>query len=619
MEQNTSIYGQIRSEVSDFVNNDIEVVSGYTFNTYQTIKRCHLYYNSMFESNTNTDDREKIFYNIVKYRAKVASRMLNIDTKDIRLFPMNPNSKLSTFLLEKELKQWLKKNNIGQFLNRICILAPIYGSVFIKKTKKGAQVVDLRRVAFDPTVEKLTDSRFIILRHYLTDSELRKRGKENGWDKEIIEDIIRIDRTKDTNAPPAYPMRDSNTINIIRSTVLHEIDERYGEVPKSWLTGNVNDSEEIVRSVFICANSHWVDSKIEGNTTYEIDNGKTLFKSEWTKEYPFKDYAYDKTEGRLLGVGVIEDLFPAQERTNEMANQKRISMDISALHLFQTADQTIVQNVLTDLQSGDIIRNQSGINPIANEDRNLSSFAGEELRYNDLADRLSFAYDVTRGEALPSSTPATNAAIQNNNSQSEFQFRRENLALVLQDYFNELVLPQVLKDLTPEHIIRFCGSVDDLNYFDNEYAKLLADEKIVNGEVEVNGEQDRQMLIQQIISELKKQGKERFIKAKEKMYSDIEFEFDINIVNEQENVALIAQNTFTVLSAIAQNPAILQNPVLKTLLYKYAEKLGVNPLELEYKEQQADSQPQQGQIDPNTGQPMMAQPAQIANPAQYGR
>ena len=41
-----NIFAQTRQEVYDFVNNDIKIVDGYSFNQYQTIKKCHLYYNS---------------------------------------------------------------------------------------------------------------------------------------------------------------------------------------------------------------------------------------------------------------------------------------------------------------------------------------------------------------------------------------------------------------------------------------------------------------------------------------------------------------------------------------------------------------------------------------------
>ena len=611
------IYSQIRSEVTDYTNNFVEIVYGYNFNTYETIKRCHSYYNSQFQDKSKISGVEKIFYNISKYRAKVASRMINYDTKDIRLWPLNPQSKLATFLLEKELKLWMKKHKIDRFLNEIARKAPVYGTVIIEKIKADWEkgIIDLRRHASDPTVDNIQESRFITTKYYLTDEDLRNMGKSGGWDMDKIAEVIRKDRNKNGEAPKAYPMRESNVSNVIRSSAYHEVWRRFGYVPKSWLDSDsggysadtFEGTEEMVKAVFIVANPFDI---IRGSNGEQINSGTILFKSAWNKPWPFKDYHYDKTEGRYLGVGVIEDLFPAQERENEMANQKRLAMALSSLLIFQTQDPTIIQNVITDLQSGDVIRAgvNGGLTPLANEERNLAAFASEEQRYGDLADRMSFAYEALRGEQASASTPATSTVVQNQNATSEFAFRKENLGIVLRDYFNEMVLPEAVKELSAEHIMRFCGSVEEINFFDQEYAKMLADEKIINGEVEVEGEQDRTDLVQAIISKLKKQGKERFIQVSKDLYKNIEFEFDFMVDNEQENAALMAQNTFQVLTAIAQNPQVLQDPMIKPLFLKYAEIIGVNPLELEYAQQtqQANSQTQQMGSDNPMAQLQMA-------------
>ncbi len=160
-----NIYGTIRGEIDDFMYNSIEVVPGYIFNQYDTIKRAHLYLNSRFLDNTLYQNREKIFYNITKYRRDIAAKFLNIDTKDIRLWELNPKSKWSTFLLEKELQLWMKRNKVGKLLNEIAVEAPSFGSVVLRKTKKGASMVDLRRLFLDPTVETIQKSRFVTVKH----------------------------------------------------------------------------------------------------------------------------------------------------------------------------------------------------------------------------------------------------------------------------------------------------------------------------------------------------------------------------------------------------------------------------------------------------------------------
>lgn len=174
----SSIFAQIRLETDDFFNRSISPMPGYSFNQYNTIKRAILYLNSKYEDGTQFLGRDKLFFNVLTPAVEVATKMLNMDTKNIRLWPLNPKSHFSTYLLEKELKLWLKKSEMGQVLNRIAEEAPRYGSIVLEKCEEGAKVVDIRRLIMDPSVECIDDSRFVTTVHYMTPAELR----DTGWD-----------------------------------------------------------------------------------------------------------------------------------------------------------------------------------------------------------------------------------------------------------------------------------------------------------------------------------------------------------------------------------------------------------------------------------------------------
>lgn len=621
-----NIFSKIRGEINDFMYNSIEVVPGYIFNQYDTIKRCHLYVNSRFQDNTWYQNREKIFFNITKYRRDIAARFLNIDTKDIRLLEMNPKSKWSTFLLEKELKLWLKKNKFSKILNDAAVEAPTFGSVVFRKTKKSVQIVDLRRLFLDPTVDSIQDSRFITIKHLLTTSELRAKVKD-GWDEDVIEAIIskRDNTNQISNAGTSYET--NGQVNIINSSPYFEVYERFGEVPEYYLTGNQKDTE-LVRSLFIVYEPFSVSQlqsgqQNQGGEGMMSEDGRVLFKSKWTGTYPFKDYHYSKTRGRWLGVGVVEDLFEAQERRNELSNQKRISMEISSIHIFQTTGKSVVNNLLSDLKSGDLIQTgqDGGITPVANEERNLAAFSSEEQDYDALADKISFANSQAAGESLPSSTPATNAVISQNNTTSLFGFKRENLAITLVDLFNEFILPQCLKDLSDDHILRFTGTPEELQKLDSAYIDVLTN-KWVFDEVfrtkKVPPQETIDFHKQTLSITFRNEGGVRFVDIKEDFYDDVEFEFDIIIDNEQENVATIASNMFQILTAVGQNPQLLENPVTKTLLFEYAEKIGVNPLKLEAADTRVAAQQLNNsqQAPPVAGQ--LQQPGKTVSPVGSG-
>lgn len=569
-----NIFSQIRQENSDFFDQYISIVPGYSFNQYQTLKRINLYLNSKFEGSSLYLNRQKLFFNVVVPACEVATKMLDVDTKDIRLIPQDAKSYFSSYLLEKELKQWLKTSKLANVLNKIAEEGPRFGSVVLEKTKDGAKVVDLRKLVLDPTVESIKDSRFVTTIHYMTPSELR----ETGWD-----DVdVAIERFGMTTGQESYEDQ-SGGMNQLQSTPYIKIYKRYGEVPQWWIDGGKSD--KMVKALFIVAGADSLEKNSEGKSVGE--NGVVLFKSRWYKDWPFKDFHYTKILGRWLGLGIVEALFDTQVRLNELKNQKRVSMEVSTIHLFQTKDKQIVRNVLTDLESGDVLLSPNGIEPIANEERNLSAFDSEEASYVQHSQRLSFAYDAVSGETSAASTTATAVINAQQQATSTFGFKRENYTNMLRDFFNDLVLPQLMRDLTPEHIMRFTGSSQELMKLDGAAADIHANDfiksRVLKGFTVTPEEVENEK--QRAIEAYRKQGDNRFIKIKKAFYTDAKFEFDFNIGNEQMNPQAQATNSQALLAAY--NPQAMNDPRYKVLYYKYAEALGVSRGEIEIADEQA--------------------------------
>jgi len=598
-----NIFGVIRQEVNDFVNNYIEVVPGFNFNQYQTIKRNHLYVNSRFYDQSLFSGREKIFFNISTYRKDTAKYLVGLDTKDAKLEPADSTNEWATLFLEKELHLWMKENHLAHKFNDGADELTTQGSVVVKKTKNGVQIVDLRRLFLDPTVDRIKNSRFITIKHYFTPYELKKEGKKNGWDMKAIDSIIAKKKNQKSFAPQSY--ENFGMKNPIVSTPYIEVYERYGEVEAEWL-GQKGDP---IRSLFIVAEPFAIGRSQDQK--YEWDEGNVLFKGEWTKDYPFNDCHYRKTRGRWLGVGVIEELYPLQERFNELANQKRVAMEVSAMHLFQTADPTVVDNILTDLQSGDIIktRTQGSLAPIVNEERNLGAFEMEDKVYNMLADKASFVNDILSGQNVSASMPATNAAIANTNSKSFFKERRQDYAIMWREIFEEQLLPAIVKEISTDHILRFTGNIEELQKLDDDWTNLLVNERVDEYATKTGtlpSPDEVQAIKQDAMMQMKKKGKNRFVNIQKDLYPNLEVEFDFVLDDESEDSNILANNKFQLLTAIGQNPNLLLDPVTRTMIYDYAQQTGINPIKLEIAEasRQNQQQPQQMQPQAQPSQPM---------------
>ena len=603
---NKNIFAQVRQETDDFVNNYIEVVPGYSFSQYQTIKRIHLYSNDRFENGQTYMGRDKIFFNICNNPTEVAATLLDFDTKNIKAYSRAPQSYDKLFLFNKELEYYLKENDFATTLNDLAVDVARYGSAVLQKTSKGIKSVDLRKLVLDPTVKRINDSRFISIQHELTNSDLREMAKKNRWDMKAVEDVI----AKFGDSKPANSYLDAagTTFNQIRSSDYIKITERYGEVPEEWLKGReAKDNSKMVRSIFIIAGADQTAKDSKGTIIGE--EGVVLFKSPWYKRYPFMDFHYTKTRGRWLGIGVVEKLFPIQIRFNELKNQLRFAMELSSKRIFQTRDRTAYNNLLTDIDNGQILLTKSEITPVANEERNLAAFNVEEGAYYKQAQDLTFAYEAVRGD-LGSNTTATAATIATQRGGSVFEFKKENIGNDLRNFFNDFVKDDVIKSITPKHILVFSGNTEELNIFDDKFAQAKANKYFVQKLLktgEAPTDLDMEAFKLNVTLNLKRGVIDRQVLIEEDYFADSDIWLDFNFTNEAFDVNAMFNGSNSVLIALAQNPAILQDPRLKVVFYKYMESLGINPTEIELAEKSMSVGGAPGQFPATSGMPQISE------------
>lgn len=604
MEKN--IFALVRQETDDFVNNYIEVVPGYSFSQYQTLKRIHLYSNDRFENSQTYLGKDKIFFNIVNNPTELAATLLDFDTKHIKAYSRAPKSYDKLFLFNKELEYYFKKTDFSTTLNELSMDVARYGSAVVQKTAKGIKLIDLRKLILDPTVKRIQDSRFISIVHELTSSELREMGKKKGWNMKNVESII--EKYGHNTPPNSYIDSTGTNFNQIKSSPYIRVVERYGEVPEHFFGGK---SEDMVKSLFIIAAPDLVSRNDKGDVISE--EGTILFKSKWYKKYPFMDFHYTKTKGRWLGVGVVEKLFPIQVRFNELKNQLRFAMEHTSKRIYQTKDRTAFNNILTDMDNGQILQSRSEIVPIANENRDLSSFRLEEDAYYRAAQDITFSYEAVRGD-IGAETTATTATISTQRAGSVFEFKRENIGNDLRNFLNEFVKPDVIKEITPAHILVFTGNTEELNIFDEKFAQSKTNQyfikNLVNGKLLTA--EDLEEFKNNITINLKKGSIDRQAIIENDYFADSDLWLDFNLTNESFDPATMLNSSNSVLIALAQNPGILQDPRLKVIFYKYMESMGINPVEIELAEKSVASGGQTpGQFPATSAMPEMEEEGEV--------
>lgn len=594
------IFKQIRDERQDFLQNEIEVVPGYNFSQYNTIKKSHLYFTGHYEKGdyeeVNGVLRKKVFHNLSNWRCEIATKMIDMDIKDFMLVSNNADTDWNVFLLERELKVWLKKNEMGQILNEVSRLLPIYGSVVLQKTKDGAKIVDLRNFYVDQSTDTLHNASYINIRHLLSHRDIRKMGKK-GW-KNTDEAIDKFSGKYKQGYDLAGVSMSSGGSSLfydgasvqktqVVSSPLVEVWERYGEVPLSWFTDKESDENEYVLAKYCVAG---VDQTVENSEGVIMSEDGVILYKEQIDEIPFKEVHYNKIEGRWLGIGIVESLFENQRRMNEVKNQEARANELASIQIFQSRDDTIASNITTDLSNGDILRVKSEITPIATESRNIQALQLTAESIEQHSDNLTFSRDVISGENAPASATLGAVQLQTQQTTAVFDYKKENIGLFLGEFIKDLVFPQIEKELNREHVLRITGSFAELQKLRNNFATNVATRKMIRGMIDGDVTTDQEsydMLKQTALDNISEMGDKIWTEIQANFFKNLDYNVDVVSTGENRNIYAQINNGNALLQSLSADPTLLQDPAKRQVFFKVMSAMGWHTSELESIENEA--------------------------------
>jgi hypothetical protein len=446
--QNFSIGKEIEADLKDFYETKIQLSSPYhsdeqsvrylkkapsvyAFNQAEVVSITDLYYNSKFE-NGRKDSRgqEKIFLNVGKFRADVASKQIDIDTKDFKFIPDDYSDPWPAFFMAKDFKEYAKETYFADLINECVDAFPKYGSVVLKRVGKKVEFVPLQNLRNEQTAKSLDTAAYVIEEHpnmYRWEMEAMSEWKMDG---------LKLKFNEQAN-----------------------VYEFYGYVPLGWLKKVNNkdvdtqpsDYEKSVYAMVICMK----DTNPKGK-------GWHVFYAEQAK-CPYVEAHWSRQHGRWLGIGVMEDLFENQRAKNIIVNLIRRSMQWSAKQLFQstTTDMT-VKNLVRDVEDGDVIEVGAAgqITKVDMASRASGEFSQFLNEFEKNADQKAFTYDVATGNTLPAQAPATIGVILSKATNSFFEKKQEMLGGLFKHLMQEFLIAQFVRDMSSKERI--------LNFFSDE-------------------------------------------------------------------------------------------------------------------------------------------------------
>ena len=595
-----TIIDKITSELNDYESTFLYLTDKVKFNQHEVVKKIITHQNNGF---TTKSGKKRFFFNIGNSRVDTITKKIDFDTKDINLNTLEGGYDTQDFLLKSELKQFLKETKQAIKINELVEMFADFGNAVVKKDANEVyKKVNLANIkVIDQTAETLEDST-VIEEHNYNPTEFRRIGNQSGWEnvQEALEELV----DENDKNPKVYVYERNGEMTVA------EFKRAKGKKPAD------GDEDKYIATLGIVA----IDRKKSSDWYYTENTGgygKILFLEEVEGDKNedgllyFKAYReahYDAYQGRWLRRGIREKLFDIQDRANVLGNQIYEAMKWSSQHIFYSSDRKIAgRNILESIQQGQIIFTDH-LATLAVEERNLSANVNEWNRLMELADREAQAFEVATGEGLSSGTTLGQVQIQTAAVGEHFNFKREKLALMYKEIFNDWMIDKLISNINVKHTLEISGTTEYYEQFFEaaakswvavNYLKMAA----LSGNI-MTKEQANQ-LKEMRKAELVKKPKQTLQILKD-YYKNVKMKFDIDITGESINRQTKVTNGISLLPYVT-NPTIMQDPIARGIVSDIADSLG-------FKVSKAGTAPQPAQQQPQPAQGKRPEPN--ANPDQ---
>lgn len=537
------VVGEAQSFIDFFKKEEPELNPPYAKTHPELLRMLDFYKVSKYTENNWDQGERRLFMNVINSPVLVASKMIDIDLKDIIATPGVGSNEYEAWIYQTLLRLFLKQNQFGEVINKIVFNGPRYGTVFLKKTKDGIQNVPARNIACNPLVWDFSPP--LIEKHVYSLQSFKITGDAKGWDN--VDKVY--EKFKDARE---------------RDVVVYEI---YGEL------GDTRDN------FFLIAGTKKGEFPFRGRYplyTTRID---------LEKDFPYKAWHWSRLHGRFLGWGQGERFLENQIAKNYNEYLLRNGLKWTSLQLFQTTDENVARNLLHDAENGDVFKVNAGIERIAMEERNLSAFSYYDQKWDANTRKNGFNYEIMSGGRPPAGTPLGTSVLQTKMAQGFFGLKQEGLGQFIKEVINDWVLGDfksrhkknyklLLKELPPEKIDILKRSAEKKE-LKNEYFNYLMRERSIPSPRE-----------RQIFSKMVKErmDSERALELPKDFIKNLDVKLDVTVTEEEIDRAGKFSMMQMMMQLLGSNPQVFENPRTRQIIYNMAEQAGFNPVELEMEE-----------------------------------
>lgn len=572
----------------------VTMPGGYKHTLPDVIREIDRHWDGIFKGgDIDSTGKHKYWMHTSRPLCESASKNVDVNTSMIRLIGVPLQSELATWVMARELRQWMIDHGFDSLLNEMVENYPKYGHIVIKVHKRvgqsmGVSMTPIENLRMDPSCKWLKDSPFVDELHRMTTAEIRKHKE---WDQKEINRLFST-KKKDYDIFECYYPKENG-------------EDGY---ERKWYAWMIRPNASSGGTTFA------IEAQI--NQPENMAYPPIKLYTDEVDELPYRELKWSNVVGRWLGQGEMEYLKENQRHDNETGNLEMKALYIKALQLFLSDDDAIGGNVLRETQPGQIIKTSGKLTPIEAKESDLSAFAQNHARWDSNAAKKSFSSDPQAMGGRPSKQ---SIAWLQNNTASYFKKKQENLGIFLKELIYNDILPSFRDDMKKKHLFTFVGSYADIDQF----TKFIVEAKLNDASakyLEKTGFMPNDDQKMKEASRIEKQLRKRTVhgmQIPDSFYENLVAKIDIVITGENKDTAAMTPILQQFLGLIAQNPAVLQNKATRAIAFKILEFAGMQPAELDLLEQNLSQQDQQPQgANANGGQPQgqLPQGAPIAKP-----
>lgn len=572
----------VRKLESNYIIGTTTISKYVSFNMLDTLNQIDAYINSQHISGeTDSQGREKPFFNIGIAARNIWHRATDLDRKDIKIKATKGKDVIDAFLATVYLQNWMRKLNFGVFLNEWGRTLATYGSAVTKfvVNSMGLNCLNIpwNRLIVD-AVDFEGNVKIEIIE--LTEAQLKQR---KGYNKQIVENLISAIKTRET---VDRKRKDNNNYYI----KLYEV---HGDLPVSYLTGDDEDANEYTQQMHVIS---FLAQK--GNKDFDdftLASGRE-------DEDPYTITHLIKEDGRSLAIGAVEHLFQSQWMTNHTAKSIKDQLDLASKLIFQTSDGSFVgQNALSAIEHGQILIHaiNQPLSTVPNQSHDIASLQSFSESWKELGNEITGISEAMLGKNPPADTAWHQTEAVLGESKMLFDIMKENKGLAIIDMMRNFILPYIKqKDMDNAEEIAATLESYDIQRIDSMYIKNVATNHINNhiidtvlsgGQVSPDDQAAMTATAQgQVQDSLAQAPGRRFFSPSEvrgptwkEQFKDLEDELEIDVTGEGEDTQAILTTLNTALQVV-MNPAFAANKQAQFIVNRILEETAVlSPLQLQ--------------------------------------